>query len=114
MEDLFLIGPGQTPVKGQNDGVRKTGFLQPGDGFPDVVFRGHEDQNIPAKAFASEGGNGLSGQIHCRGFFRRFGIRRAISDVHRIGPACHFDHGRIVKRPGKAFRIDGRRGDDEF
>ncbi len=42
------------------------------------------------------------------------GLRRNVAHLHRIHPARHLDDRGVVKRPGKLFRIDGGRGDDEL
>ena len=47
-------------------------------------------------------------------FFLVIHTDRAVINVYRIHPAGDFNDRRIVKMPGKALCIDGRRSDNQF
>ena len=40
--------------------------------------------------------------------------RRAVADFHRIRPPADVQHRRAAEMRGEFFRVDGRRGDDDF
>ncbi len=84
-------------------------------GFPDVLLRRHEDQDVAALAplykFIDRPDRRLDGGDFP--FFFQLRIERLIANLDGIKPPRHLDDGGVSEGLRELLRIDGRGGDDD-
>ena len=83
-------------------------------GFPDVLFRRHEDQDVASLTPFHKIFNRPDRRLDMGDFplFFQFGIEGLIADLDGIEPPGDLDDRGVVEGPGEFLRIDGGRGDD--
>ena len=90
-------------------------FAQALGGFPNLPLAGEKDEDIARPFFPH-----LVHRIQNRLLQVTVALilvrrqQRAVTHVHRVASSGDFDDRRVVEMAGKAFRVDGRRGDDQF
>ena len=114
LEYAVLLTVGQPRVQRQHFGMAQIQLIERIGGIADFALAAHKNKDI-AGAFAPELINGVKYrlQLIALGVVGVFHYR-AIAHFYRVGAPGHFDNRRIVKVAREAFRVDGRRGDNNF
>ena len=108
-EHRLLVGEREAAEERQHVGVAQLFAAQAVGGFADVAFARQEDEDVVAPVLV-EFGNGTDDGV--RSVFVFAG--RTVADFHRIGAPADVQHRRATEVRGEFFRVDGRRGDDDF
>ena len=108
-EHRLLVGEREAAKERQYVGVAQLFAAQAVGGFADVALAGEEDEDVVASVLV-EFGDGADDGV--RGVF--VFARRAVADFHRIRPPADVQHRGAAEVGGEFFRVDGRRGDDDF
>ena len=126
LEDLLLLGRGQSRVQRQHLGVAQVGLAQHLRGVADLPLAGEEHQHVagPLADLAFVGGDLVEGGedalVHRQvvldpvALLVGFRRQRPVPGLHRIGAAGNLDHRGAVEMPGETLQVDGRRGDDQL
>jgi hypothetical protein len=115
-KDAALLRSGKPGEQGKDRAVLDIAALEQIAGFPDILLRGHEDQDVAPLPLFPEVFNGLYGCIDIGeiAFFLRLRIDGTILDVHRVHASGHLNDGCIVEGPGELLRVDRGGRDDHL
>ena len=114
-EDTLLLRCGKPREEGKDGSPFPETSGEKAAGFPDVLFRRHEDQDIAPFTPFHEIFNRPNGRLDGRDFplFFQFGVEGFITDLDGIEPPGDLDDRRVAESPRELLRIDGCRGDDD-
>ena len=108
-EHRLLVGEREAAEERQHVGVAQLFAAQAVGGFADVALAGEEDEDVVAPVLVEFGDGADDGVRHVFVF-----AGRTVADFHRIRPPADVQHRRATEMRGEFFRVDGRRGDDDF
>ena len=104
-----MVGKREAAEERQYVGVAQLFAAQAVGGFADVALAGEEDKDVVASVLVEFGDGAQDGVRRVFVF-----TRRTVADFHRIGAPADVQHRRATEMGGEFFRVDGRRGDDDF
>ena len=112
-EHQILVTRRQAGVQGQDFRARQILAAQCLAQLPNIPLPGNEHQQV-LPACPVQFGHRLEHPVDHVPAAAGILVQWAIANLHRIGAPGHGKDGRAVEMVGKALRIDGGRGDDEF
>ena len=114
LEHAILFAVGQSRIQRQYFGMAQIQLIERIGGIANFALAAHKNEDI-AGAFTPELINGVENrlQLIALGVVGVFNYG-SIAHFYRVGAPGHFDNRRVVKVAREAFRIDGRRGDNNF
>ncbi len=118
LKDALLIGCGQAPKHGQDNGLPVPLLFEPLDRFPDVALGRHENENVSVALCivpCFEEVHSDHGLIDVACVILFIGhLKRPVPDFHRIGAAGNLEDGGLIESTGEFLRIERGRSDDHF